>query len=344
VSNLLKLIDDEDVLRFSLIYFGAHTGRVSASTSKKSGEEQTDRRFNPLNIPKFPVFGVDLRGMLIPRPGHKFMIYDYSQIEARIVQWMAGNAEFLEYVRREGDIYQAYAKFVGWYSGTNLKKDNPGMRQLSKVAVLGLGYGMGPDKFIVTADKPMYGNLKISEGQAVQVVGEFRERNNKVVDLWHYHHDAMRLSAIMQDPTHVITIPSGRKMTYYKPHELPGFRLFKNRETGKMENKAVTELFAATTMYEPPEKYFGGKIVENVVQSTARDIMFHGACSIERAHPNWYFLFNAYDEVIFEVPETDVPLAQAEMPRLLCDVPWAAGCPLEVDGGKTNGVHDRYTK
>lgn len=344
VSNLLKLIDDEDILRFSIVYHGCSTGRVSASTSRKTGEAATDRKFNPLNIPKAKVFGVDIRGMLIPRPGCKFMIYDYSQIEARIAQWLAGNSEFLDYVRKEGDIYQAYAKFVLWYDGTNLKKDNPGMRQLAKVCVLGLGYGLGPDKFITTADKPMYGNLKISEARAVQLVGEFRERNFKLVDLWRYHHSAMRASASLHDPTHTIALESGRKLTYYNPHELPGFRLFKNRDTGIMEKKAVTELFAATTMYETPEKYFGGKIVENVVQSTARDIMFHGACAIERAHPNWYFLFNAYDEVIFEVPDGDVPLAQVEMPRLLCDVPWAAGCPLEVDGGKTNGVHSRYTK
>jgi len=96
LMSMNRLLDDEGVIRFDVLYHGCNTGRVSASSSRKAGTESTSSRFNPLNIPRKPVFGVDIRGMLVPRPGYKFLIYDYAQVEARLVQWLAGATDFLE--------------------------------------------------------------------------------------------------------------------------------------------------------------------------------------------------------------------------------------------------------
>lgn len=132
LEAMTNLMDGNDLLRFDLLQCGTHTGRVTAG--REEGEE-SGGKFNPLNIPKKPVFGVAMREMLTARPGHKFLIYDYAQIEARVVQWLAGNTKFLKLLETEPDPYQAYAKLVGWYDGDNLKRDDPGMRQLAKSCV-----------------------------------------------------------------------------------------------------------------------------------------------------------------------------------------------------------------
>lgn len=138
LRSMKRLLDDNDVIRFDLLAHGTNTGRVAASSEAKSGVESMSGKFNPLNIPKKPVFGVDIRGMLVPRAGYKFMIYDYASVESRIVQWYAGNTAFLELARRE-NIYQATAKILGWYpmEGTGLKKENPDLYALSKACLSG---------------------------------------------------------------------------------------------------------------------------------------------------------------------------------------------------------------
>ena len=118
---------------------------VSGNTGRSSGSGDDDAKggskFNVFNIPKGDAktgltFGVDLRGLLIPRPGYRFVINDYGQIEPRITHWFAGNIEFLKRVFTE-NIYQAAAKVMGWYpdSGTDLKHESPKLYKLSKACL-----------------------------------------------------------------------------------------------------------------------------------------------------------------------------------------------------------------
>lgn len=146
LQSMLELADAADVIRFDSLYYGSHTGRTSG---KGGGDAQGGARFNVFNQPKGDknglTFGVDVRGLLVPRPGHKFVIYDYSQIEPRCTHWVAGNTRFLNRVRAYGDdagsgrenIYQAAAKVLGWYpeSGTALKKENAKLYQLAKACL-----------------------------------------------------------------------------------------------------------------------------------------------------------------------------------------------------------------
>lgn len=337
--SMKRLLDDEGVIRFDTLYHGTNTARITASSSRKSGTESTSSRFNPLNIPKAPVFGVDIRGMLIPRKGHKFLIYDYAQVEARLVQWESGNEQFLELIKEE-NIYQATAKLLGWFpvDGKDLKKVDNECYQLAKRCALGCGFAMGHKKFRETCAK--YG-VTISEEKSKETVTTWREKNPSVVNLWRYHHQNLTVSAMRRDNAHTIALPSGRKLSYFAPEQRAGTMVFKNEETGKMETRDTVELYASVWMESDKVKLYGGKLVENITQSVARDIMYAGQVKISREHPNWIFLWNAYDEVIFEVPDSDVEEAKREIPYWLCNAAeWAKGCPLEVEGG----VFDRYMK
>lgn len=377
LQSMLDLADPSDNIHFSLKYGGTHTLRTANGGENGSGGE----KFNPLNIPKDPAktFGVDLRGTLIPRPGCVFMIYDYGQIEARIVQWLAGNQAFLDLVSKVGNIYESDAIFLKLWdqSRGRLKRLDPALYASSKERVLGLGFSMGAPKFMATCRKK---NVKIGRRDwkpedldrrfkficrnsadinyddparyedvaellvVDDTVKQWRAANSAVVQLWKDVQEPLEAAAARGDATCSFTLPSGRKKVYFNPHVLNQAKAVKDPETGKSETRVEKRLFASVVCGADPMGLHGGVITENLVQSIARDIMYWGAMDIwNHSARMWPFLWNAYDEVIFEVPVSCVSEAQEVMPRLLCHgsaSAWTQGLPLEVEGGPC----ERYLK
>jgi len=378
---MIARADSEDVLRYESKYFGSHTGRCSGS-ARNEGDENTSGKANLYNIPKGDkhgrTHGVDLRGLHIPRPGHCYMIYDYGQIEARVVHWIAGDTEFLSKAAKE-NIYQVTAKTLGWYpqDSHSLKDDDAKLYLLSKGTELGSGFGMGGAKFSATCErngvelpavpkdkwvldrrmKFMLRNIarldwgnpeneaKISavmSGDAV--IQAWRRSNPKIPLLWRSLEDALRGAAERNAPVHYFTLPSGRRKPYWKPHLSLRPKIVYDAETGQPEQKVESKLSAYLVLGDKiPEVLHGGPLTENLVQATARDIMFHGALGVQKEAPQWFYMFNIYDELVFEVPLCDVEAAQKVIPELLVSGPmlaWARGLPLEVEGGPA----DKYTK
>ena len=142
IEGIVNSVDANGCSHPQFLFYGAHTGRDSGkSDSGKSAG-------NLLNLPRKPVFhddpnvfggkGVDIRGMYIPRPGYKFAVYDYSQIEARFALWLVGDTHMMEAMKREGNLYQANAVEMGWCkSGENIKKNNPDKYRLAKCCLHG---------------------------------------------------------------------------------------------------------------------------------------------------------------------------------------------------------------
>ena len=322
LRNMIRLADDEDVLRFSVKYWGAHTGRASGGS-----EDEESASFNILNIPSKPVFGVNLRHMILPHKGYQFAIYDYAQIEARLVLWMAGATTMLDNIKKFGNIYLAFAVSVGWLPTFDpkdvdkVKADNPELYKRAKETVLGGGYGMGWKKFRETAARK---GIVFSEEESRACIESYRNSAPEVVRFWYAHQALMERSVLLKDKVHEIELPSGRVKCFYEPEYL----LEQN-----LEGKWTRSLVAAVTRGCEKKYLWGGKIVENIVQSTARDLMYEAADAVSIAHPAWFYSWNAYDEVIFEVPEEECEGADAEFNRLLCEsTPWANGCPLAVEG------------
>ena len=142
VESLLASVDENGCSHPQFTFYGAHTGRDSGRATVGGGNT------NLLNLPRKPVLqgdenvfggkGVDLRGMYVARPGYKFAVYDYSQIEARFALWLVGDTHMMEAMKREGNLYQANAVEMGWCkSGENIKKNDPDKYRLAKCCLHG---------------------------------------------------------------------------------------------------------------------------------------------------------------------------------------------------------------
>jgi hypothetical protein len=326
------------------------TGNTGRNAS--GSDSSTSSIFNPLNLPKEPVFGLNLRNLLLPRDGYQFCIFDFGQIEARTILWLAGHKEMLDRISESsGNLYVAYGILIGKVrldevdTKEKLSKFKSGkLYAILKALALALGYGMGADKFRENTEKQSKGKLVFSEEEANTLVQEWRQANQPVCKFWRRLSDDFRRAALVGRMDFSIRMPSGRVKPYFDIAVKTVPRKFKNKETGEEETKLVQSLFAALTKGEKAWNLWGGDLAQAITQATARDIMTQGAVEVCHKHPNWLWDWSVYDEVIFEVPDAEVEEALVDIPRILCEgevaSTWARGLPLTVDGGS----FDRYLK
>jgi hypothetical protein len=289
---------------YGLKYFGAATGRWSG-----------DAGYNIQNLPRGESYGVDLRGCIIPRPGFRLVTCDLAQIEPRCLAWLCGDQAFLDQIAGGIPLYEAHARNTMGWRGGNLKKEDPRLYSLAKARVLGLGYGCGPDKFRAIA-KTMCG-LEIGEREAQETVAAFRGSNRAIIGLWNRLQTDCRRSA---GGTFEIELPSGRRLSYFNIRSAGGWTF-------------------QTELGGPVQRFYGGRLAENLVQATARDVFAEGLLRVERA--GFQILFHCHDEVVCEVPDDSAPAAAEEIARLMTTPPdWMPGIPLEAE----TQVSDRYAK
>lgn len=331
LRSLRMSVDAQGRAHMPVRYFGAQrTGRFAA------GEDQDDSMssdisFNAQNIYRGTMFGVDVRGMFEAPPGYVFGVFDYCQIEAIVLQWRVGNKEFLELVKTEGDVYQAYAKSAGLYTGTNLKADDPKLRQRCKVCVLQLGYQSGAEKFKSASERNYKYVMTLEEAEASK--NEWRNANPKVVELWYWHNSMLRRSADMRDATHEVEIASGRVLIYHDPGWHPCF---------DKEGKPRKEIRAAAFKGGPPRRCYGGLITENEIQATSRDILRDGWIAVADRFDDTTVRMSVHDELVTLLPEDKAEDMAKEIKDLMTvsTNSWAKGCPVSVDGRLTK----TYTK
>lgn len=384
VEGILKSLDENGDSHPQFLYYGAHTGRDSGKSSVGGGN------VNMLNMPRKPVLsgdehvfggkGVDIRSMYVARPGYKFVIADFAQIEARFMLWLVNDEHMMAAIKDEGNLYGAAAVMMGWCPPhSDIKHTNPDLYRLAKCAVLGLGYGMGAAKFVDSCksqgldltpvpvsewpemDRRMQfiiRNVAKIKGdpysernrekvgrlvKALRVVDDWRRANHLIVEKWKEYEAVFKQRVAAGKETVAFRLPSGRVKRYYNPH------LCKEETTEVDENGVEHPSFRiamkATTVRGNPATFFtGGNIAENITQATCRDIMAFGAVEIEHKHPEWKYVFSVYDEIIFEVPEADADEALKEIEFIMCHgdyiKDWTKGLMLEVEGG----VSDHYTK
>lgn len=385
IETLVKSADENDLVRPGLIYFGAATGRFAAGLSDDSG----GKNVNMLNLPRSPLFkgdprimdgnGIDLRGMYIPRPHCKLVVFDYSQIEARFALWLVNDTHMMGALEREGNLYQAAAVQMHWcQSGDKIKKTNPKLYLTSKIATLGLGYGLGAARFVdhcksqglelepIPKDEwpeldkrrmfvirnagrihdPFDPKNEYRVGQilrSMQIVDDWRRANAPIVQRWYDYADAFRTRAMSNCKTVNFRLPSGRIKTYWNP-ELVKELTTEVGEDGKEHPSYRVAMRATVVRGKPPKFLTPGNLLENIVQASCRDIMAYSAVEIEDKHPTWQFCWSCYDELIFNVPDEEVQEALVEIPKIMTRgeyiQEWTQGLPLEVEGG----AFDKYCK
>jgi hypothetical protein len=247
--------------------------------------------------------GVDLRALLKPAPGHVFVISDLAQIEPRVLAVLSGDTELLDKVRQGFGLYEAHARATMTWDGGELKTENPMLYKLAKARVLGLGYGCGADKFVLVA-KIMAG-LDLTPEAAKDYVDEFRATNPRIVDLW----DRMGRALRRCDKNVWCTqTKAGRVLRYYDPEEG----------------------HAKPYKGSLPSKFHGAKLVENLVQATARDVLADMVLRIEASCVP--VVMHVHDEIIAEVPADEAEAALSIITRQMSTPPaWMPELPVACE-------------
>lgn len=273
-----------------------------------------------------------IRTALIPEPGHRFIVADFSAIEARVIAWIAGEQWRLDVFRNGGDIYCASASQM-FHVPVVKHGENGHLRQKGKIAELALGYGGGANALkAFGADK-----MGMTEEEMVNTVDLWREASPRVCALWRaleraaircVVHKTPQVSAIggirfeMECGILWMTLPSGRRIAYYGAEYGPSRFHRDRRALSYMGVDQKTKRWGRVETW-------GGKLAENVTQATARDCLRDTMLALENA--GYDIRAHVHDEVIISEPRDGrtVEDVSAIMGR---ELPWASGLPLRGDG------------
>jgi len=273
-----------------------------------------------------------IRTALIPEPGHRFVVADFSAIEARVIAWIAGEQWRLDVFRNGGDIYCASASQM-FHVPVVKHGENGHLRQKGKIAELALGYGGGANALkAFGADK-----MGMTEEEMVNTVDLWREASPRVCALWRaleraaircVVHKTPQVSAIggirfeMECGILWMTLPSGRRIAYYGAEYGPSRFHRDRRALSYMGVDQKTKRWGRVETW-------GGKLAENVTQATARDCLRDTMLALEDA--GYDIRAHVHDEVIISEPRDGrtVEDVSAIMGR---ELPWASGLPLRGDG------------
>lgn len=283
-----------------------------------------------------------IRTAFIPSAGHKFVVADFSAIEARVIAWLAGEQWVNEVFATHGKIYEATASQMFGVPVERIAKGNPeySLRQKGKVATLALGYQGGTSALIAMGALQM----GLTEEELPDIVQRWRQANPRIKGLWYAIENAALAVMETAQPQGInglifalegdliygqsfltVRLPSGRKLFYPKP-------FLKENRFEKMAVHYYT-VGQQTRKWEVTSTY-GGKMVENIVQAIARDCL---AVTLERiAARGLQVVFHVHDEVIIDAPmETTVE----EICDLMAEpIPWAPGLVLK-GAGFENGYY-----
>ena len=265
-----------------------------------------------------------IRTAFVPQDGRKFIVADFSAIEARVLAWIAGERWRIKVFEGGGDIYCASASQM-FHVPVEKHGVNGHLRQKGKIAELALGYGGS-----VGALKSMGAlEMGIAEEELQPLVSAWRDSNPSITEFWWAVDRAVKECIKMRVPTEThgirfdyqsgmlfITLFSGRRLAYVKP------RIGENRFGGE----SVTYMgVSGTKKWERLESY-GPKFVENIVQAVSRDIL----CYAMRTLRNCAIVATVHDEIIIEADRSmSLPAVCEQMGRT---PPWAKGLLLRADG------------
>lgn len=320
------------LLPMPLIYYGGHTGRWSGT-----------EKLNPQNLGSrgHPLVNA-VRHILIAPEGQTLVIADASQIEARVLAWIAGQWDLVEQFANGEPIYCRFAEKV---LGRRVRKPKAGgipeveaahkqaRNEVGKVGILGCGYGMGASKM-----STQYGT---DPTLAESIVNTYRKEHEKITRFWRDIEGAFRYTAKYKRECAlprglwfhseegcdvIITLPSGRECKYHNVRVRPGgygdeITVFNHRE-------------------KKWDHFWGGHLTENVVQAMSRDILWYGIDGMEQ--DGYPVALHCHDELIACVPEDDGEQALGRAIGHLSTRPsWGPDLPLAAEGvvSKRYGEH-----
>lgn len=312
-----------------LKYYGAHTGRWAGSD-----------KINFQNLPSRDKKKKTLKNAVVAPDGYVVINSDSSQIEARILAWLAGQNDVVEMFAQGRDVYSEFASKV---YGKTITKENPIERFVGKTCILGLGYGTGAAKLQHTLKTQPPGAV-VDLDEAKRIVGIYRDENHKITDLWSecdrmlqdlidgplygerdkekktYHigaHECVEVNHFQGG----LQLPSGLYIRYPELHI----------DTSEIKTKMVYKSRKGLV------NIWGGGVVENVVQGLARCVVAEQMLMIAKRYRP---ALTVHDSVVCVVPEDEADQAMEFIVQCMNTKPgWAKGLPItcEVSFGKSYG-------
>ena len=314
-------------LPIMLNYYGAHTGRFSGG--------------DKLNLQNLPRNGA-IRSALTAPVGHKLIACDSSQIEARVLAHLAEQDDLVEAFRQGRDVYSEFASEV---YGRKITKEDKLERFVGKTCILGLGYGMGAEKFRNTLSLGMGGmSVDIDHYEAQRIVMLYRDKNHRIKDLWQRCQSALSgmiagrdgaISSYVSYDKQGILLPNKLRIQYpVLNHTENNFRYISDSRTYR---KVMSARVKGEEIPQNNWTYiYGGKVVENIVQALARIIVAEQMVSLGQSY---HVSFQVHDELILCVPVPNLTHARQLVERRMSTPPiWAKDLPVACE----SGVGDNY--
>jgi DNA polymerase len=304
-------ISKRGLMPVPLKYYAAHTGRWGGSDS-----------LNLQNLPSRGNNAGKLKKAIIAPEGYMIIDADSSQIEARVLAWLAGQNDLVEAFERHEDVYKIMASAIYGKSADEITKEE---RFVGKTTILGCGYGMGAQKF--KAQLKTFG-VEVTEDEARHIITIYRETYPYITALWREAQIALEAMAKgmttslgkngvlnLAPEERGIRLPSGLLMRYDQ--------LVSVKEDGKTQYQYKTRYGW--------NKIYGGKVIENVCQALARCIIGEQMIRIAK---RYRVVLTVHDAVACIVPETEVEEAQAYIEDCMRWTPeWADGLPVNCESG-----------
>ena len=348
---MMKATGKDGRMRGTLQFYGAQTGRWAGrllqvqnlpqnhipdlDTARELIKSSSYSFFSAMYDDPQDVLSQCIRPAIVPAKGKKFVVADYSAIEARVIAWLAKEDWVLEVFRTTGKIYEATAAKMLGVPVEKIKKGSP-ERQKGKVATLALGYQGGTGSLI------SMGALKmgIPENELQAIVDSWRASNPNIVNLWYQAQNAVKSTVIDRQVNY---IGEHVKAFYKKGYvfiELPSGRLL---AYPKMTVRSSTKFEGADDLiYGIPkingewriQPTYGGRLIENIVQATARDVLASAMLRLDKS--GYDIVMHIHDEVVIEAPIDDTTALSKVIEIMTKGDDWNRGLPLNADGYECN--------
>jgi DNA polymerase I-like protein with 3'-5' exonuclease and polymerase domains len=305
-------ISKRGLLPVPIRYYAAHTGRWG-------GQD----KINLQNLPSRGANGKKLKNSIIAPEGHSVIDADSSQIEARVLAWLAGQNDLTEAFARGEDVY---IKMAAQIYGCAEEEVTGAQRFIGKTTILGAGYGMGAEKFGMQLKT--FGH-EVSPNEAKRIINIYRDANWRISQLWREAHHAVKQLAQgvsgrfgVSNMVSYCAEQSGIKL----PSEL---YIYYEDLSGYQNSQGVEYTYKVR---RGRKKLYGGKVVENVCQGIARCIIGEQMLRIAKKYP---VVLTVHDSIACCVPDEQVDEAQRYVEDCMRWTPdWAEGLPINCESGK----------
>jgi DNA polymerase len=316
-------------LPIMLNYYGAHTGRFSGG--------------DKLNLQNLPTRGNNsIRRALRAPAGYKIIACDSAQIEARMVAYIAGQEDLVEAFAQGRDVYSEFASEV---YGRRITKEDKVERFVGKTCILGLGYGMGAEKFRRTLEIGQGGiSVKLELHEADRIVRLYRQKNFKVTQLWNLCGNALngivtggsgQITPLILYDNEGIVLPNKLRIRY-PALRVDGGQFLYIADAREFKKAVEARVMTGVVKEINWTKIYGGKVTENLIQALARIVIAEQMAAIGQ---HYHVAFQVHDEIIITAPDAEAADAEKLLVEIMSTPPvWAKGLPVACE----SGVADTY--